>query len=274
MKPPMLLALLIGATTLTCFPETDSSTDDTLSVTYIANMGVLLEYQEQTVLLDGLHEEYGPDYAFPSEQVVQQLLTGTYPEYSAIEVVLFTHKHGDHFSAAQASAFLKTNPQARLFAPPQIVGLIAAEGYATGSTTIPYDQRRHTYQHGDITIHGFQLNHGYSQRHHAIQNIAFIAQLGPFRAIHLGDTDWERAEEILGAYSLSQEQIDLAFIPYWLLLGDNGQAKIDRLLGAKQLVATHISPRIASADLQDMKAQHPDVWFFTRQGETVSLPAK
>lgn len=274
MKTLLTFTLILGLITFTCQPHPPAVSQKNLSIAYIGNMGILLEYQDQTVLIDGLHEEYGPDYAYPAEHVRQQLIAGTYPGYSTIELLLYTHLHGDHFSASQASAFLRTNPQSRIFAPPQVVEQIAAEGYATGSTTIPYDQRRHTFQHHEIQVQGFQLDHGYAQRHRTVQNIAFIIQLGPYRAMHLGDTDWERAEEILSAYSLASEQLDLAFIPYWLLANENGQSKLDRILGDAQLVATHISPRITTAELKEMKTQHPDVWFLTRQGETVYWPAK
>ena len=68
MKSPLTFMLILGFITLTCQPHPPAVSPKNLSITYIANMGVLLEYHEQTVLLGGLHEEYGPDYAFPSEQ--------------------------------------------------------------------------------------------------------------------------------------------------------------------------------------------------------------
>lgn len=274
MKSLLIFILPLGFISSTCQPHPPDVSQNDLSITYIGNMGVLLEYQDQTVLIDGLHEEYGPDYAYPSEHVRQQLIAGTYPGYSPIELLLFTHLHGDHFSAPQASAFLRANPQARIFAPPQVVEQIAAEGYATGSTTIPYDQRRHSFRHHEIRVQGFQLDHGHAQRHRTVQNTAFLIELGPFRALHIGDADWERAEEILSAYSLAGEQLDLAFIPYWLLAREGGHHKLDQTLGSPQLVATHISPQMESHELKKLKTQHPDVWFFTQQDKTVYWPAK
>lgn len=39
--------------------------------------------------------------------MVKKLIEGGYQDFSKIEMALFTHMHGDYFSAAYAKAFLK-----------------------------------------------------------------------------------------------------------------------------------------------------------------------
>ena len=61
-------------------------------------MGVLLQDGNHSVLIDGLHEYYGPAYLPPSEELVNDLSTPG-GVFEVPQVVLFTHYHGDHFSA-------------------------------------------------------------------------------------------------------------------------------------------------------------------------------
>ena len=53
--------------------------DDSLKISYIGNMGVLMENKDQTVLIDGFHKKYKPAYAYPSQGTVDAIIAGTYP---------------------------------------------------------------------------------------------------------------------------------------------------------------------------------------------------
>ena len=97
-----------------------SSNDTGLKVAYIGNMGVLIEHNEKTVLFDGFHKEYKPDYIFPDQTMVTDLTDGTYTDFSSVEIALFSHKHADHFDALYAQRFLKENPNGIVVGPNQI----------------------------------------------------------------------------------------------------------------------------------------------------------
>src|ERR687891_2998557 len=44
-----------------------------ITVTYIANEGVLISSSQKQVLIDGLHREYKPAYAFPPPELRESL---------------------------------------------------------------------------------------------------------------------------------------------------------------------------------------------------------
>ena len=227
-----------------------------LKLAYIGNMGVLVESGDKTVLFDGFHKEYKPDYLYPSEEVIEQLMNGTYPSFSKIEIALFTHNHKDHFDADLSREFLEKNPKAHISGTSQIHKAIGKD--IKRNIEFPF------FNKSEIGISSIKLLHCYQSKHHAIQNLGFIAKLDDFKVMHLGDTEWELALPIFE--SRDYEPIDVAIIPYWMLY-DEGSIKYLPILKAKKIIATHIPPNIEKVELQELSSMHPEVTFFVEAGE-------
>ena len=91
------LLLLFLVTTPLCAPNNTRQEgqpnlpgNSKLLVTYIANEGVLISSGDQQVLIDGLHREYKPDYAFPPDALRKPLESASLP-YDKIRLILVTH---------------------------------------------------------------------------------------------------------------------------------------------------------------------------------------
>ena len=227
-----------------------------LKLAYIGNMGVLVESGDKTVLFDGFHKKYKPDYLFPSEEVVEQLTNGTYPDFSKIEIALFTHTHNDHFDADLSRAFLKKNPESHVSGTPKIYNTIGKE--VERNIEFPFFNR------SDIGISSIKLPHCFQSKHHAIQNLGFIAKMDDFKVMHLGDTEWELALPVFE--SRNYESVDVAIIPYWMLYKEESIKHLS-ILKAKKIIATHIPPNIEKSELQKLSSMHPEVTFFVEAGE-------
>ncbi len=91
-----------------------------LTIRYIANEGILISSGEKRILIDGLHREYKPDYAFPPPDLLKYLETAQNP-YDKINLLLVSHVHSDHFHPLSIGLHLKNNPKSTLVSSEQVV---------------------------------------------------------------------------------------------------------------------------------------------------------
>jgi len=76
-----------------------------LSLTYVANMGVLVGSDGTKVLIDALFDKPNPEYRSPEPGVLDKIIKGEAP-YDGVKLALVTHNHPDHFAAGVAIRFL------------------------------------------------------------------------------------------------------------------------------------------------------------------------
>jgi hypothetical protein len=70
---------------------------------------------------------------------------------------------------------------------------------------------------------------------------------------------------------LSQEGIDIAFIPYWYMLSDKGRSLVREQIRPKQVIAVHISPAEAESVAEQIRKADPEAIAFTRIMESKSF---
>ena len=236
-----------------------------VTVSYTGNMGVLLKTADQAVLIDGLHEFYKAAYLNPSEEVVDDLLNegGIYP---LPDLSLVTHYHGDHYSAQLHSKLKETI----VVGSAQVTDPLTQKGYKY-TKTVPYakDYRKHPYEFNGIKIMAFRMDHGNDYLHKNVQNLGYLVELGGYKILHVGDTDWY--EHVFSALNLHELEIDLAILPFWLLLYEEGPQWVKELINPKRVVLTHIDPKIKAAELQEIKEQAPQAEVFTVLGQGIVL---
>ena len=104
------------------------------------------------------------------------------------------------------------------------------------------------------------LRHG-TGRHATIQNLGHIIKLGGKKLLHIGDAD--TAVENFEKFNLNEEGIDIAFIPIWFLLGNEGQTIVREHIKPKQIIAVHISPSEAEKVTGQIRQVFPDAVAFT-----------
>lgn len=235
-----------------------------LSLIYTGNMGVYISNEDSSVLIDGLHTKYGDDYLFPTTSLIHKIRKQLRPD-----AILFTHHHGDHFSASLANEYLASNKNSVLCGSNQITKEIktSKDRLFTIATT---DYSKQTITIKDFKITGLKINH-VGKRHTAIENIGYIVDLGEYRILHVGDTNWMEEINLFSQLGLINEHIDIAILPYWMLLENSASQQIKKHIDPKQIIATHISPRIAQQELQEMKKKYPDIHFLTTLEQQIQL---
>ncbi|WP_074407751.1 MBL fold metallo-hydrolase [Aquimarina megaterium] len=237
---------------------------ENITLTYTGNMGVLISDHQSSVLIDGLHTKYGDDYLFPSKEVVHKINTRFKPN-----VILFTHYHGDHFSASLSREYLVLNKKAVLFGANQITKNFSDfEDRVVTITTKDYTKQ--TIDIGKVTVTGLKINHA-GKRHVAVENVGYIIKINNKRFLHVGDTNWFEEIELFNTLQLHGASIDVAILPYWMLLQDDASILIKKYINPKKVIATHISPKIKKKELLDLKNRYPDIYFLTTLEQQIQL---
>lgn len=250
-------------------PPPTVHTPGTIKLTYVGNEGVLISDGRKAVLIDGLHRKYDDDYLNPPPEVLSAMETAR-PPFDQIRVVLVSHVHGDHFSAESVGLHLKNNPKAMLISDAQkmsdIARLYPDHASIRGQTVefTPAWKERRVYEKDGIKVTLLGMKHG-SDRFWWIKNLGHIIEIGGKKLFHFGDAD--NTVENFAAFNLAGEKIDIAFIPYWFLLNENGRQLVRETIAAKHNIAVHISPQNAEADAANVKRLFPGADAFTKMLE-------
>jgi L-ascorbate metabolism protein UlaG (beta-lactamase superfamily) len=235
-----------------------------LEITYVANEGVLIAAGDKQVLIDGLHREYKRDYAFlPAEH--REKIEGAKPPFDKVDLILVSHLHLDHFHPESVGLHLKNNPRAVLVSSQQVVDEVAKNFSdfplikpRVKAATPPLKEKLAMNVAGiDFDILG--LGHG-SASFHWIQNLGHIINLGHKKLLHLGDADI--SAEIFKSFKLDEEGIDIAFIPFWFLLDQEGQTIVREHIKPRQVIAVHVSPSEGEKVAKRIRRTFPDAVTF------------
>lgn len=257
-------------------PENDPA--PTLHIAYIGNMGVLLSSGGDAILIDGLHREYKPAYIFPSDSTTAQIIQGDYQDYGRIDMALITHYHRDHFDAGLSSAFLKANPNSYVLGAPQVIDKIRTkQEVKLGQLerqlkSIPYDDTVHSIKQNTLKVEVFKCPHVNKARHASVQNLAYIIHVRGYSILHLGDSNWDVASNALQNANLFEQKIDVAILPYWMLLDRASKEKVERLISPKKLIATHVPPNLGQRERALLHQHHTDLTIFERLHQQLIHP--
>jgi L-ascorbate metabolism protein UlaG (beta-lactamase superfamily) len=211
-----------------------------VTVTFLANEGVLLTAGGRKVLIDALFEKYKTGFALPADSTRAALAAARAP-FNDVDAVLFTHYHGDHFHPAPLAAHMRANPRATLLTSRQVIdslhGRLSAGDPVTNRirarSLAPGAKRREIVNGISIDLLG--LPHGGRPD---VQHLGFIVELGGRRVLHLGDADFNT--RTFAALRLDTMQIDVALVPDWALLDGQSRQIVQRWIRPRQIVAIHV----------------------------------
>ena len=218
----------------------------TVSIGYLGNMGLIIGDADKSIIIDGLHESYKPDYVYPTQQMVDQLTNGLFQTYGKTLIHMATHKHRDHFSRKLSAQFLLNNPSSALVGSSQITDSLQLH---SNVNTITYNTEVSQYIIDDVKISAFKIGHAGKTRHSSIQNSAFVIEINGIKILHVGDTDWDIAEETMRLHQLSSQGVDIAVLPYWMLYSQKNIDRIKELISPVKVIATHIPPNLNKTEL-------------------------
>ena len=246
---------------------------NSLTVTYIANEGVLISAGDKQVLIDGLHREYKPAYLFPPPELLSALEQARDP-YNKINVVLVSHLHLDHFHPESVGLHLKNNKSAQLVSSEQIVNGVKEKfaGFAEIESRVrqvtPAWKSQTPVAVDGIKIKILGLRHSGSN-FTWIQNLGHVIEIGGKKLLHIGDADM--TAENFSSFRLHEENIDIAFIPYWFLFSANGRSLVLDQFRPKQIIAVHVPPAEAETATREITKAIPGTIVFTKVLESRSF---
>lgn len=245
-----------------------------LHLSYIGNMGVLLSSGGDAVLIDGLHQAYKPAYVFPPDSTTTQIILGDYLDYGSINMALITHHHQDHFDAELSSAFLTANSGSYVLGASQVIEKIRAKPVADQRQLklIPYDNAIHSIKQDNLEVKAFRCPHVNKARHASVQNLAYLIHLQGYSILHLGDSNWDVATDALQSAKLPDQEIDIAILPYWMLLDRASKEKVGQLIRPKKLIATHVPPDLGQRERTLLLQHHANLIIFEKLHQQLIYP--
>ncbi len=243
---------------------------DGVSITFLANEGVLLSSGNRKVLIDALFLKYETGYAVAADST-RAALEGARSPFDAVDLVLVTHRHGDHFHPAPVAAHLRANRRSTLVTSRQVIDSLRHHLAATdlrgprvmSRTMEPGTRRREVV--GGIAVELLGLRHG-GRRHTEIEHLGYIVELGGRRVLHVGDTDV--SEATFAPFRLDTARIDVALLPSWMVTSREGQQVIQKWIRPGQVVAFHVGEGEERRAAREVQSAVPGAVTFVRSLET------
>lgn len=265
---PALAGIAFAAVTAFIIPPRSQGTQAPggVSVTFLANEGVMLSSGTRKVLIDGLFLKYETGYAIPADSTRSALERSSAP-FNAVDLILVTHRHGDHFHPAPVAAHLRANPRAVLLTSKQVIdslrrypparALVAPRVLAR--TTAPGARRREVVNGIPVELLG--LPHG-GRRHRRVEHLGYVVELGGRRVLHVGDAEF--TEAAFAPFRLDTARIDVALLPSWAVTSREGRQVIERWIRPRQVVAFHLPENAGARYARDVQAAYPGAVTFIR----------
>ena len=285
MKYKPFCLLLLAGITLLIPPLTASSTVATagpVEITYLANEGFLVEAAGKRVLVDALFRAGIKPYLTLPGDVRDKLEQGQKP-YDRIDLVLASHFHADHFDPLVVAEHLKNNRTALFISTNQAVGKMKSEvaTFAAIQDRVrgehPKEGERVRLSHRGINLQVLNVHHGRSR---PIENLGLIWEMGGRKFLHIGDSEATAAD--FKSYGVLQDRIDVAFIPYWYLLGEDQKKAVRESINPRHLVLMHIPERSGKDEFMErlggwdkwfekVRSEFPNAVLFVKQMEKKKL---
>jgi L-ascorbate metabolism protein UlaG (beta-lactamase superfamily) len=174
-------------------------------ITYVHNAGFMYTAGDTVVLVDAFHT------MVPS-RIRRALVAGEAP-FDGVDLVLFTHIHGDHFDAGMVDTFMHNNLEVLLLAPQEVIDAILAMprsgDYADRLTAVDISRREST----EMTVAGVLLEiYNFPHGTAAAVNYGFVVHLGGAEILHPGDLSGV-ASPYLEDYGFGERTLDVLLVP-------------------------------------------------------------
>jgi L-ascorbate metabolism protein UlaG (beta-lactamase superfamily) len=215
---------------------------------YLGNAGVVVGACGTRVLFDAFFEDDYGRYLLVPAATAEQVAAGV-PPYDGVEAAFVTHVHGDHFTPAPTLAYLRAHPAVRLYAPRQVADALANVAAAIDKSVldriVSFDldagDTPQTHTRGGLTVEVVAIPHSGGQGMADIQNLAYRVTLRDAVTVsHLGDATGDETFYLEQRPFWDARATQLAFVPYWLLLDEDGRRIIGERIGAATVVGVHV----------------------------------
>ena len=245
-----------------------------LELTYLGNEGVLLTVGARQVAIDALHRDFPrpPHYErLPAAQL--ERLETAQPPFSRLRVHLTTHVHDDHFHPQSVARFLGARPGAVAVVPREAPGRVCP-GKAPCAVRSqlrvrePSWGRERVLELEGMRVSILELPHARGARTE-VENLGYLVSLGGVKVLHVGDAHMDA--QAFAGFRLPERRIDVALVPYWYLLEEEGRRLVREHIGARRVVAFHVPPSEHEQVRVQLRTLMPEVEVLTRMMEPLRL---
>lgn len=252
-----------------------------ISLTYIANSGIMFQHKDKKILIDGVHTENCRPYYSVSENILEKMVLNEQP-FNNIDVLLFTHHHPDHFEPNMCIEILKRNKHIQLIGPELVMTQIKqCKGYnevldsQLWSMELPHNTNIDV-KIKDIPFQITALSHD-GEMYAGVVNYAYMFELKNKIVLHLGD-----AQPSLSNFektNLLESEVDYLFVPFPFIGLAEGREIISRM-DPRKVFVTHLPDKqydTANWLLKTYKVYKkyqsdlPDTEMLTKPGQTFRL---
>ncbi len=217
---------------------------DAPALRYVTNAGVLATVDGHRFLIDAPIRDGIPPYATSPADERARLENAQAP-YDAVDAILITHWHEDHFSPEAVAAHLTRNARAVLISSPEVVARVRAVApdlpVQRVRGVLPAPGQFEAVTVGSVTVRVLRIRHNPTRRLPE-QHVGFlIGEKAP--VLHVGDAD-PAADNFVLLRSLPR--VDVALLPFWYLHDAASRRFVADSIAPRQIVAVHLPPADAA----------------------------
>lgn len=251
-----------------------------ITITFIANTGVLMCYAGVRMLLDGIQFHQIAPFDSTPDELYLSMLKGE-GEWRDIDYLLFSHEHPDHFSPAKTIPYIESNRVRGVFLPQSgsdaLLNLhkTLLETNTSRITLTPDSGNRQFELVDGITLHVIPTRH-MGEAFQDAEHYSFFCSLGGKGVLFTGDA--EPLPENFGV--LANERVDVAFVNPLFFHDKRGREALDTVIKPKQVKLYHLPfqsdsapmhERLARSDIRRHPSAHYTVELFNRKNESMRL---
>lgn len=187
---------------------------DSISITYIANAGFLVEMNGKKIVFDGFFKDGFGKYDFPDSNRISQMTNCRAP-FDNIDMIFVSHYHGDHFNSSLITGYLTQNQNTKLICPEQVNNILQKDTlrYRLIKDQIiivaPEPDSCEPVIYNDFVVTACILWHG-RKENNDIENIGYILKYRDRSIFHSGDATLADFDGINGY--IASCNIDIAIL--------------------------------------------------------------
>jgi len=209
-----------------------------ITLTLVASAGVLIEYNESRILIDGIFRHDICGLSNIPDQLLNEILKGQ-GRYKDIDYLLFSHWHADHFSSELTNEYIRNNRVKHIFLPEvdahQRKHLYASEQLYT-TLNLPLGSSCTFRLEDEIAVTAFPTIH-MGKQYQSVINYCYLLALGQKNVLFTADADY-----VASYYEKTLEGIciDTAFVNPLFFTSKAGRDVLDKIIKPCNVGIYHI----------------------------------
>jgi L-ascorbate metabolism protein UlaG (beta-lactamase superfamily) len=237
-----------------CFSQgqNNAAQSDSVKITYIANMGFLLESSGKKILIDALFPSGWGYFMEPSPQIRSQIINGD-PPFENANLLMITHSDGDHFDSSLTNDYLARNSSRYFLCTSEINGIMTSQqdyhGYESQITVVTPS----FFSSIDTNVNNLQIKVLRLRHEGSIgsdQNVGYLIDFNGITVFHSGDNngylDASQATSGIMEYSrlgVDTMKIDIAILNFGMLVETTapGIEIIRNYIKPKHIILGHLT---------------------------------